>query len=404
MKRLFLVLCCASLVPALAGRALAQPDVRQMSGMPLPVGDMPAGSVTVRVVRGAISNPITGQQVEIHGTGAPVTAATNDTGRAEFKGLPVGTTVKAVTTVSGQRLESQEFAVPASGGVRVMLVALDAESEKRAAEDRKLAEGPPQPGTVVLGSESRFVFEMGDDGLSVFNIFQVFNSGKVPVQTPEPLVFEVPAGAGNASMIDGSSEQAIAAGRRVSVTGPFKPGTTLVQFVYTMPYSRSDLTIEQKLPAPLVQFSVAAQKVGEMHLLSPQMTQHRDATSEGQTYIVGEGPAVAAGQTITFNFTGLPRVAVWPRNLALAVAVLILIGGAWVSVRGQGSVRDTARRRKLEGQRDRLFGELAMLEQQHRARAVDEQRYTTRRRELVAALERVYTELDEEGVAVGRAS
>ena len=212
------------------------------------------------------------------------------------------------------------------------------------------------------------------------------------------------SGGGNASILDGSSEQAVAAGKRVTITGPFKPGTTLVQFVYTMPYSRSDLTIEQKLPAPLVQFSVAAQKVGDMHLLSPQMASHRNAASEGVTYIVGEGPAVPANQAITFNFTGLPRVAVWPRNLALALAVLILVGGAWMSLRGSGAGGDSVRRRKLEGQRDRLFGELTTLEQQHRARSIDEQRYATRRRELVASLERVYAELDEQGVAVSRAS
>ena len=239
MHRLSALLCCAALVVGFAPPAVAQPDVRQMSGMPLPVGDMPAGSLTVRVLRGAISNPVAGLQVEVHGTGAPVTSTTNEAGRAEFKGLPIGARLKAVASVDGQRLESQEFALPAAGGVRVMLVAMDAESEKRAAEDRKLAEGPAQPGTVVLGSESRFVFEMGDDGLTVFNIFQVFNSGKVPVQTGEPLVFEVPAGAGPATIIDGSSEQAAAAGKRVTVTGPFKPGTTLVQFVYTMPYSRA---------------------------------------------------------------------------------------------------------------------------------------------------------------------
>jgi hypothetical protein len=213
----------------------------------------------------------------------------------------------------------------------------------------------------------------------------------------------VPAAAGNATIVNGSSEQAVAAGRRVTVTGPFKPGTTLVQFVYTIPYSRADLTIEQTLPVPLAQFSVAAQKVGEMHLLSPQMTSHRDATSEGVSYIVGEGPAVPANQPITFTFSGLPRVTVWPRNLALALAVMILVGGAWVSVR-RTDTGDSARRRKLEGQRDRLFTELTTIEQQHRARSIDEQRYATRRRELVASLERVYAELDEEGVAVGRAS
>ena len=70
----------------------------------------------------------------------------------------------------------------------------------------------------------------------------------------------------------------------------------------------------------------------------------------------------------------------------------------------RGETGDTARRRKLEGQRDRLFNELSILEQQQRARTIDEQRYSTKRRELVAALERVYAELDEEGVAVGRAS
>jgi hypothetical protein len=316
----------------------------------------------------------------------------------------MGARLKAVANVAGERLESQEFTLPPQGGIRLMLVATDPAGEKPAAPGPHVADAPTQPGTVVLGSESRFVFEMGDEGVSVFNIFQVLNTGRVAVQTPEPLVFELPEAAKGATILDGSSPQATAAGKRVTVPGPFAPGTTLVQFVYTMPYAGSDLTIQQKLPASLTQLSVAAQKIGQMHLTSPQMAQHRDATSNGQTYIVGEGPAVNAGGVVTFAFTGLPRVAVWPRNLALTLAVVILIGGAWVSVRGGVSTRDAARRRKLEGQRDRLFGELTTIEQQHREQTIDSQRYATRRRELVAALERVYAELDEEGVAVGRAS
>lgn len=403
-KRLLVLFCCTMVMAGTFGVASAQPDVRQMSGMPLPVGDMAAGTVTVRLVRGAISNPIVGHSVELLGGDAPATATTNDVGRAEFTGLRIGARVKAVATIAGERLESQEFTVPPTGGIRLMLVASDPETAQQAAEDRKLAEGPAQPGTVVLGSESRFVFEMGDDGLSVFNIFQVLNTGRVPVQTPEPLVFELPNDAKGATILDGSSPQATAAGKRVTVTGPFAPGTTLVQFVYTMPYSGSDLTIRQKVPAGLTQVSVAAQKIGAMHLTSPQISQSRNATANGLTYIVGQGPAVGAGEVVTFDFTGLPRVAVWPRNVALALAVMILVTGAWASVRSGPGAPDAARRRKLEAQRERLFAELAALEQQHREQGSALPRYAGRRRELVAALERVYAELDEEGVAVGRAT
>jgi hypothetical protein len=60
-------------------------------------------------------------------------------------------------------------------------------------------------------------------------------------------------------------------------------------------------------------------------------------------------------------------------------------------------------RKQLEGSRDRLFDELAALETSHRDQAVDAERYTERRRELVLALERVYAALDEEA-AVGSAS
>src|SRR5204862_957653 len=87
------------------------PDPRQMSGIPLPVADLPAGTVTVRVVRGAITNVLTGQLVELTGGPSPLSAKTNDAGRAEFSGLQPGARVKAVTTVNGERIESQEFAV-----------------------------------------------------------------------------------------------------------------------------------------------------------------------------------------------------------------------------------------------------------------------------------------------------
>ena len=118
------VLSVAALVLALAAPSYAQmPDVRQMSGVPLPVNDVAPGTVTVRVIRGSLANVVPGQDVELQVGGASRTVKTNDAGRAEFNGLAPGTRVKAMTVVDGERLESQQFDVPSTGGIRLMLVA-----------------------------------------------------------------------------------------------------------------------------------------------------------------------------------------------------------------------------------------------------------------------------------------
>lgn len=377
------------------------PDASQMSGVPLPVGDLAPGTITVRVVRGSMANVITGHPVELHGGPTVLTVTTNSTGRAEFQGLRVGTRVRAVATVDGERLESQEFEVPPNGGVRVALVATDPEMAKREAQDRALAQGPAQPGMVVLDGQSRFVFEIGDDVLNVFNIMQISNTARTPVQPPAPLIFRLPQDASDAAVLQGSSPQAVLEGKQVTVKGPFAPGTTLVQFAYALPLSSPDLTVTQVLPAALNQLTVAAQKVGEMQVASPQFARQREMQAEGQTYIMAQGPALQAGDAVVFTFTGLPYTPVWPRTVAVVAAVLILLLGAWGSSRhGAGAAASGgARRSRLEASRDRLFTELTDLEERQRHDPIDPDRYAVRRRELVEALERVYAQLDEEAAA-----
>jgi hypothetical protein len=397
-----LVLLMPGLLPVTTG---AQPDPRQMSGVPLPVGDVPAGTVTVRVIRGSFANPIQSQTVEIAGTIQPVRAVTNDVGRAEFKGLPPGARVKATATVAGESLESQEFVVPATGGIRLILVAADpAGGGAPPAPDRPSDPAAPAAGDVTLGDESRFVFEMGDDGLSVFYILQFVNPSTSPMRAGQPIVFTLPAAATGATILQGSSEQASVAGREMKVAGPFAPGSTLVQLAYTMPISGPDLLIEQTLPVTLAHVAVVAQKMGDMQLASAQVAEQRTMPAEGNLYIAGRGGAVKAGEVMRFRFSGMPHHPTWPRNVALALVASILAAGAWAAVRPGAALNGQVDQRKqLEGSRDRLFDELAALETSHRDQAVDAERYTERRRELVLALERVYAALDEEA-AVGSAS
>ena len=147
----------------------------------------------------------------------------------------------------------------------------------------------------------------------------------------------------------------------------------------------------------LGQVSVMAQKVGDMQLQSPQIAEHRDMPLQGENFIVGKGPALPAGQVIRFAFSGLPHQPVWPRNVALGLAAAILAAGVWGSRRrSTASQADEERRKKLDAKRNRLFAELTSIEEQHRDNTIDPERYAARRRELLASLERVYAQLDDQ--------
>jgi len=179
------------------------------------------------------------------------------------------------------------------------------------------------------------------------------------------------------------------------VSSPFPPGPTLVQFAYTLPYSGGSATITQRLPAALAQLSVVAQKVGDLRLSSPQIAQQRDMSAEGQTYILGQGPPLAAGTDLTFAFSGLPHAPLWPRNLAITAACVILVLGAWAAVGGRHARGAAVERQRLEQERERLFAQLTALEAAHQAGTADVEEYGSRRRELIVALERVYAALDD---------
>jgi hypothetical protein len=379
--------CCASFASA------QMPDPKQMSGIPLPVGDLSPGSVTARVIRGQLSNPIDAQPVELSGSGAVKTEKTDSSGRATFTGLTPGTRVKLRTVVGSETIESQEFEVPAAGGIRVMLVATDPNAAQQQAAAAQVAQEPPVEGTVSFGPETRFVIEVGDDALNVFNMLQITNSGQRPVRTKGPIDFDLPKGAVGVGMMEGSTPNAVAAGSRVSVNGPFPPGNTVVQFAYSLPLGADTIDIVQKLPIALPQVSLVAQKIGAMQLTSPNVAQRREMAADGNTYIVAQGGAIGAGDVLSLSLSGLPSRPTWPRNVAVGLAVLILAAGAYGASRRSSASRPPSDK-QLHSQRERLFADLTSLEAQRRKGTIDADTYAARRESLVTALEDLYRGID----------
>ena len=381
-------------VASTGGAQVQMPDPSLINGKAIPAGDLQTGTITVRVVRESIGNNIIGQQVSMTVGDTTRTAVTDEQGRAEFKGLPAGANGRAEAVVNGEKLASDPFVVPTSGGLRLILVAdLAKAAERRTKEETEAAAAPPVRGAVILGGNSRIVIEYPDDLMRVYYMLEIVNSARARVDIGGPLIIDLPAEAAGAFTLEGSSPQAIVGGARITVTGPFASGVTPVQVGFQMPFSSATLTIAQKWPVPIEQVTVASQKLGTLAMSSPQFTTVGDVKSEdGTSFILANGGAMAAGGTLTMQISGLPVHSSTPRNIALGLAATIGLLGLWLALPGKSGSRES--RSKLMARRDTLLGELARIEE--RIRSGDESaKDMARRQRLVAELEQIYGELDE---------
>jgi hypothetical protein len=387
-----LMVAWALAVPA---HAQQMPDPSLINGKAIPAGELPAGTVTVRVVKESIGNNLPGQKVSVTVGGKTLTATTDDQGRAEFKGLPEGSQGRAEVTVDGEHLASDPFPVPSSGGLRVILISgLAQAAERKKEEDAKALAAPPVKGVVVLGGNTRIVMQFADDVLEVFYQLEIVNNARSRVDIGGPFVLDLPRGAEASNIMEGSSPTAKVSGRRLVVTGPFAPGTTPVQLSYRLPYTTANLTFEQPFPVALEQVTFGAQKLGNMSMSSQQfLATNESQTDSGTVYLVGSGAALRAGTTLTVNLSGLPVRSQTPRYTALGLALAIIGLGVWLTVSGRNRTREA--HDVLVKRRDALLADLAQLESKHRAGTLAADRYATRRQRILVELEQIYGELDE---------
>ena len=398
--RKFIILALAIVLGASAA-AQQMPDASQMAGTPLPAPELSTGTVSVRVVRERMGNNIGNHPVTVKAGDRTLNGTTDAQGRATFSAVAPGTAVVVETVVDGETLRSREFTVPTSGGVRIALIAgLQAAAAKEQAARDEAAKQPARQGIVVFGGESRIIFEFQDDNLQVFYLLDIVNNARTPIDVGEPLYVVFPEGAVGAGAMEGSSTLAVVQGDRLRINGPFPPGTTQVQVGFRLPYNGDTVVLNQQWPAAFEQLFVAAEKVGNMQMSSPQFEQTQDANSGGAPFVMAQGGRINAGDTMTITLTGLPHRNTMVRDIGIGVGVLILAVGFWVALTGR-TARATLTH-QLTKRKEKLLAELVTLEEQRRQNRIDERRYVTKRQQLMTQLERVMGELDRgggEGVA-----
>ena len=399
MRLLGTLIVVAALGAALAGQQM--PDAAQMAGTPLPAPELATGTVSVRVVRERMGNNIADHPVTLTSTAQTLNGKTDAQGRATFGSVPPGTMVTVETVVDGETLRSREFAVPPTGGVRVALIAgLQAAAARDQAAREEAAKQPARQGIVVFGGESRVIFEFQDDNLQVFYLLDILNAARTPIDIGEPMYIVFPEGAIGAGALEGSSTLATVQGDRLRINGPFPPGTTQVQVGYRFPYKGDTAVLTQQWPAAFEQLFVAAEKVGNLQMSSPQFQQQQDANAGGAPFVMATGGRLNAGDTLTITLSGLPHRSTMVRDIGIGAGVLILLAGFWAAVGGRTA--RGANTQELTRRKEKLLAELVSLEEQRRQERIDERKYVSRRQALVTQLERVMGELDRgggEGVA-----
>ena len=391
-SRLGVALAAWLLTAAIASAQVAMPDARQMSGVPLPAGELANGTVTVRVVRERMGNNVPNQEVTLATPDGNVSGVTDAEGRAEFTSVTPGSKVTASTTIDGEVLRSQEFTVPTAGGVRVALVAGAAKAaEAEGAANAAAAAQPARPGAVVFGPDTRIVLEFQNDDPTFFYIFSVVNNARTPVAPASPLALTLPDAAEQASLVSGPPGLARLDDGMLHLSGPFPPGQTAFQVAFRLPLT-STIRVSQAWPAPVEGILVAAQKAGGLVMTSPQLAGIREGDNGGQMFLVGTGGRLNEGQAGELTFSNVPAPPAWPFWSAIAAAVAGLAWMAWAIV---SSGPDHERERHALGvERERLLGAIAALDAETRARGADPKRDAKRER-LMAAVEQIYARLDE---------
>jgi hypothetical protein len=400
-----LALCVLSVLGAERIQLHAQPDPRQMAGIPRPVDDLPNGSVSVRVIRGGFTNNVPNQTVELHVGSDVLKTKTDAEGRAQFDKLKPGEAVKAVADVDGEHLESQQFPAPAQGGIRLVLLA-GGGADKSGAPAAPA--GPPAvTGPVAIGGQTRFILQPGEESVEVYYLLDILNNSSMPVNPPTPFAFDMPTGAAGLGILQGSSPLASVNGLRVTVSGPFPAGSTRVQIGTTFNVTSGSFDLVQRFPAPLTEYAVIVKKLGDTKMSSSQLAAQQVIPAQGETFLGAEGTPVAAEQPLTVSLTDMPHHNPAPRRIALMLALGIVFAGVWASTRNHDdAAARTSERKRLVARREKLLADLVRLERGQgdgREGGDDnkdnkDNKYRTRREEIVAALEQTYGALDSDGI------
>ena len=258
------------------------PDPKQMSGIPRPV-DRPAGRhVSVRLIRGDLSNNIANHPVELH-VGAKVHDRRRPTSRPRAvrraaRRAPRSRRWPSSTASASSRRSFRRRRRAASG---CMLVATDKERRRRPTT----AGAPPVTGQVVLGGESRIVIEPAKRRCDVFYLLDITNTARAPVNPPTPFVVRHADGRQRRrDHARARRRRRASTGTRVTVQGRFRRARRSCRLAYAMPAAqRLGRHRRSGFRRPSSSWPCRQESRRARRCSSPQIAKQQEMPAEGET-------------------------------------------------------------------------------------------------------------------------
>ncbi|WP_434043903.1 MULTISPECIES: carboxypeptidase-like regulatory domain-containing protein [Sorangium] len=312
-----------------------------------------------------------------------VTRETDDAGVVRLENLTIGAGTSYGISVAR---EGATFSLPHFG--------LGAEAGKRAV--LHVYEATPDVSNLLVGTQGIIYLQLRQDSISVEQLFQVYNLGRVAWLPNE--TFALPPDYKAFSKTDTMDDMRLeeAKGTGVALRGTVSPGRHEGQFRWQVPFNREERqTIRIELPPRMAQLRIMAEASKSMTLNvagfpAAQRTQNRD----GKKILITEKQSsrVEGGlRTVEITLAGLPTPG-WGRWIALFLAGATVIGGAAVNLvrrRDDDRGADDEERRELLEARDALLDEFVELERARKRGDVGPKTYERVRGALLDALARI---------------
>ena len=248
------------------------------------------------------------------------------------------------------------------------------------------------------GSESWIQVEVGEETVELYYLLDVMNMAQVPVEPEAPIVFDLPSSAQSATVLAGSAPDTRVDGRRVELPGPFQPGSTPLRVgVQPVSFGQQPRDLTAVPGRPRVVAGVCGEVGRDGHRVRPDLSPWRDEPGGiGRRHVSAcLGPAYPDGRSavVRADRAASPQLGAVDDGIGPGCRD----SRAWDLGSGgtgglDGGRTEPAGRRGQEG-------EAVHRPREGRASArrgkIGSTKYSSRRRELIAALEQVYRELDE---------
>ncbi len=369
-------------------------DPAQMSGIPRADPQVPAGELTVRVIRGQMTHNVAAQLVElVSSQGESKQEKTEADGRARFAALPTGSRWTARTELDGQTLVSQPIDISAQAGVRLLLVGKASGAAGMAGTATGGARPPAAPvrsgdrSKLRLGESTRLIVEFEDDWLSFFWVYDLRNDGAEPYEPgADGLILPLPAGAKSASVQRMGAEAPpakVIEGRGTVWEGPVPPGGTQLIVGFALPFD-AEARFRTEVGLPLAEWQLITRDNSGLSIEGDGVGPPERRTRDGQAFSVRLGRSVGpAGIDLVIRGKHHDKRARWAGLLVAGVLFLWAAGGAVVGRESAQASKGT-----LEQDIEAAYDALVALES--RARKDRSTKVAVERAALVEKLETLY--------------